>query len=1094
MNTALQRITKHLLSLAIIPSFLIPFEQVVWATESVHPLATAGASVKSAPSSITSFSSATSLAAQAQSWQAYKLPHPSKLPISPLTQLPVMADGASAMPSNANNFHGALASVDPRTGSASFSMAIASVLYDQGQGKRDLTLSYTGGPSAIGPDPLGLGSHWSFNVGTEVPSTSEVAGHETTDITTGDGHSFTMINEYENGRTSWHPLRHKLHDVAITGEPGDWTIATSSGIREHLLNGYEDWEESRDGQRVWFYYDQHGPHDLTRHLLYVCAHPLTSTLIQRATNACPYNGVHLTYRGNRVIIHGQQKLVLHTFNVAGAPMIKSITMPSLSSQGISNSHQSAAVRFSYDNLGHHPWLLRGVTEPSGQKETFLYNHESDHSTLQPHGLPTGLNHANIPVVTEQITSPPRSKQGIIPTQFMWYQYSGGTRDLHNYTGYQAGVSVEPGKDNLMDKSNSYTYTVAQDNGFTTTRTVYNKYHLPLTITQKDDKHHATIAKNRAIYSPWKNTTFAELPPTFSMPKQTVKTLYSLTGNGHDHAITPTKIVQQKRYNKNGQVIWKQDTYGRQIFTQYCPVQGDKHCPAMDPNWPQVTLPEKVLELPATQTPAGNTFQQNFTTHTNPPSAVEVVYNYSLLPVSTSYENKVIRYQKLLQQEVKSHSLLRDVMNTKKMKNTVGIDNSSLAGDWQVSTKTVGTLPLNSVVHLKPGDVLPDIASQQIVTQTNYQYNHQQRSPTYGQMTQLTVMRTHHHKSDLSVQGRQLQLLSVPEAIKKETVNVKRSIDPRTHTRTVTMSVVQKGALQHTKETLPQLNDSLGGQGGGSLFLGTTVYSLVNGEKLSSEDSLKTLETHWTYDTWQRPIKEVVIPTQGGQPQTTTLTYINTAREQAVIKTLPNGNQEKIVYFGQGKHTQILSTWHRFNYQTNARMEGTSNWIPDSKTTYTEAGKPASKTVYHAADPHGQTPGKTIALTMTYGYDTLNRKVWQKAPDGVIQVSVRNDPALWLINYSVATGHSSSAALGQETGGTKTNQEKLGPMLKVIQSNTLGKPVAQYTFALNPVLKLHGKALYNRALQVQLQTLEGQLKSASTLKTTNSYGLLPIDGQ
>ena len=1083
-------IIKCLLSLAIALCLLLPLEQAVWAADEVRIPNATNTPVVSTPASehisgASSSSTALFLAAQTQTWQAYKLPHPSTLPISPLTQLPVMADGASAMPSNANNFHGAMASVDPRTGSASFSMPVASVLYDQGQGKRDLTLSYAGGPSAIGPDPLGLGSHWTFNVGTEVPSISEVAGHQTTDITTGDGHHFTMVNEYKNGRTIWHPLRHKLGDVHITGQPGDWTIATSTGIREHLLNGYEDWEESRDGQRVWFYYDQNGPHDITRHLLYICAHPLTQTEVHSATNACPYNGVHLTYHGSRVIVHGQQKLVLHTFNVNGAPMIQSIKMPSLSSQGISNSGQSAVVRLNYDDQGHRPWLLRAVTEPSGQKEMFLYNHESDRTTLQPNGLPTGLNNAHIPVVTEQITIPPRSDQGIIPAQFMWYQYSGGTGDLHNYTGYQAGVSADPGKDNLMDKADSYTYTVAKDNGFTTTHTVYNKYHLPLTITQRDDKHHATIAKNNVIYSPWKNTTFAALPPTFSMPKRTVKTLYSLTGKGNDHAVTPTKVVQQKRYNNDGQVIWKQDAYGRQVFTQYCPVRGDKHCPVMDPHWPQVTLPEKVLELPATHTPVGNTLQQNFTANADPPSAVEVVYNYSLLPVSTTYKHKVKRYQRLLQQEVQSDALLKESMDTQEMKNTAGADNSPLAGNWEVSTKTVGTIPTTFVAHLKPGDALPDILLGKMLTQTNYQYNRQQGSPTYGQMTQLTVLSHHGHNSpNLWVQGRQLQLFSMPEASKKETVNVSRSIDPRTHTRTVTMAVVHKGPLQDIRGTIPQrqLKGSLGGKGGGGLFLGTKVYSLVSGEKLSSEDSLKTLKTRWTYDVWQRPIKEVVTPASGGKPHTVTWTYINTRREQAVVKTTPEGNQTKIVYFGQGKHPKILSTWHRFKSQTHASMEEDSNWIPDSKTTYTEVGKPASKTVYHAADSNGKTPGKTIALTTTYGYDTLNRKVWKKEPDGMIKVTVRNDPALWLINYSVATGTSK-----------KASAQKLGPVLSVVQSNILGKPVAQYTFGLNPSLKLHEKAVYTKALQTQLKALEGQLQSANHLQTTASYGLLPLDG-
>ena len=128
------------------------------------------------------------------------------------------------------------------------------------------------------------------------------------------------------------------------------------------------------------------------------------------------------------------------------------------------------------------------------------------------------------------------------------------------------------------------------------------------------------------------------------------------------------------------------------------------------------------------------------------------------------------------------------------------------------------------------------------------------------------------------------------------------------------------------------------------------------------------------------------------------------------------------------------------------------------------------------------------------YDTLNRKVWQKGPDGIINVTVRNDPALWLMNYSVATGYSSSVALGKGVAMTKADTEKLGPVLSVIQSNILGKPVAQYTFALSPILKLHGKAIYTKSLQDQLQALEGQLKPANKLKTNGSYGLLSLDGQ
>ena len=633
----------------------------------------------------------------------------------------------------------------------------------------------------------------------------------------------------------------------------------------------------------------------------------------------------------------------------------------------------------------------------------------------------------------------------------------------------------------MDRPDPYTYAVEKDNGFTTTKTIYNKYHLPLSVTQQDDRYNDTIAQNDSSYSPWKNTTFAELPTTYSMPKKTIKTLYSLTGEGNDLAVTPAKVVEQKRYNKNGQVIWKQDAYGRQIFTQYCPMQGDKHCPAMDPHWPQVSLPEKMLELPATQTPEGSTLHQNFIDDANPPSAMEVVYNYSLLPIATAYKEKIRTYQRLLQREVKNHSLLGGMMNVHEMKNMVGADNSSLAGNWQVSIKTVGTLPATSAAYLKPGDALPELAAQQVSTQTDYQYNRKQSSPTYGQMTRLTVIRTTNNSaSNRWVAGRLLKLAFMPVSPsekEKVTINVNHTINKNNHTRTVSMVMAPKTLLLDKVSSTRSFSDGKG------IPLGTRTYSLVSGVKLASASGLKALHAVWTYDTWQRPIQEVLTASYGGQPQTTTWTYINTLQEQAVVRTTPEGNQTKIVYSGQGKHPHILSTWHRFKSQASASIEGASNWIPDSKTTYTESGKLASKTVYHAADSNGKTPGKAIALTTIYGYDTLNRKVWQKGPDGIIKITVRNDPALWLMNYSVATGVN-----------TKTGTEKLGPVLSVIQSNTLGKPMAQYTFALNPLLKLHGKVVYNRELQAQLQILEGQLQSAKNLQTTESYGLLPLKGQ
>ncbi len=1075
-------ISKLLLSVSLLPAFILPFEQVAVASVTFKHTRHKSHSALSVP---VQFSGASN------TWSAYKtsLSHRGLT----LTQsgLPALADGDVAMPSNANNFHGEInASVDPRTGVASFSMPVASTLYDNGQGKRDLILSYSGSALPHGVNRLGLGTQWNFNVGQETPSTSEVSGHKTTDIITGDGHGFTMESDHNaQGETYWHPLRHKLGDVTITGQPGDWTISTAGGTREHIQYGYESWEQGHDGQRVWFYYDRHGPQDITRRLTYVCAHPLTQNQVDSGSNQCSHNGVWLTYQGDDITIHGQQNIVLHLYDVAGETAVQSVSMPALSSDN--EGLDSSQVKFGYDEQGHRPWLLTRVTEPSGEINTFLYNDESDRHTLQSQGLPTGFNLARTPVVTEQVTTPAPANKGIIPVRRLWYQYSGGTTDLHNYTGYLSGVSSEPGKDNLFDRSDDYTYSVVKDNGLTSVKTTYNKYHLPLTITQTDDLHHSLVAKNDATYSSWKGTTFAKLPLTYSFPRKTAKTLYTLTSKGQDSTISPAKVLQQKQYDNNGQVIWQEDAYGRQTFTQYCPPQGDSHCPKMDPNWPQVTLPEKVIQLPAKQTPAGSKPFIRFATTDDPAPATEVEFNYQLIPVAGTYKNRIEKYEQLLKQQWQSEKqkwklknkhqagqlASDDLFSDSRLVDAIGKDNSPLAGNWQVTTKQVGTLPVESVDALIPGQALPDLTSAQLSTTTTYSYNHDQKSQVYGQLSQLTVTKYNppvrvdlpaNHIAAKKQKGLYFQLPNNgrPEQV---TFNVKHSVDTNHYTRTtdIEVSSEQPSADIHSIHNLLQ-------DGSGALSLGKTVYSLTNGVKLSAEDTLKTLHINWTYDGWQRPVKEVMIPASGGDPQTISWAYISTDNEQSVVKTLADGTQQKTVYAGSGNNQQVLSSWHRNKDQAVAPMQGTSNWIEDGSSTYTQTDQPASNTVYHASDNNGP----DIALTTTYGYDALNRQVWKRTPDGSVSIAVRNDPQMLLIRYQVVTG-------------SDNQQEKLAPELSVVQSNTIGKPVAQYRFALDPNAVVNGKAVYSDKLKTVLTSLEHRLQPVTTLKATQSYGLLPL---
>ena len=250
--------------------------------------------------------------------------------------------------------------------------------------------------------------------------------------------------------------------------------------------------------------------------------------------------------------------------------------------------------FAYDTQRNRPWLLKSVNYPTGMKTTFLYNQEADKKNAKVSGLPTGINGALIPVVTEQITT---YKQNTTPSKYVWYYYTGyGKQKMHNFTGYQSGGITIPGKDNLFDRSDNYTYSVAQDNGLTTTTTTYNKYHLPILIQQKDNSSGKLISSNSKSYLPWKNTTFKQLPSNYSFPILTKKALYTLPDANTQNTTNVKNIEQAAKYNVNGKVIWTHDAFGRETFTQYCPAAGDNHCPKSNLNWPVSEYPEKIITI------------------------------------------------------------------------------------------------------------------------------------------------------------------------------------------------------------------------------------------------------------------------------------------------------------------------------------------------------------------------------------------------------------------------------------------------------------------------------------------------------------------
>ena len=1073
-------IKKAVMLIALLFFFILPFEQMVWAAGSVA--VHGGSALKAASIHSGSIAYAPMPDSISKSWQAYSLPH--KRLISPLTALPVMANGESALSSNADNFHGAWnATVDPRTGNASFSTTLASTLFNKGQSKRDLKLSYAGGPSARGADIFDLGPHWQWNTGHEHPAATEVAGHLTTAITLGDGHGFTMVSDRENGRTLWHPLRHKLRDVKITGHPGDWVISEATGVRQRILNGYEQWEENISGQRVYFYYNKQGASDSTRHLTYICAHEMSIEEQRVDGNACKNGGIHISYRGSNVIVQSHQRIVLHRINNSGIQMIDKIIMPSLSSPGVDDA-KSATIELAYDNHGRRPWLLSRVDYPTGLSKTFLYNGESSHPGIQTAGLSAGVNGAHIPVVTEEIRESTKTGEYKIPAARVWYRYSmpenGGQE--HNYLGYQGQHSVIPGRDNLLDRPHSYTYSVMKDNGLTYTTTTFNKYHLPLTITERDSQNHAILASSRQDYSPWRGTVFSELPATYSMADRETKSAYTLTEQGNAAITVPALVIDSKKYDQEGNIIWKKDAYGRVTVTKYCPSEGDEHCPAMDKSWPQMSLPEKVLVLPAKQSPEGSVPFLTMAAGGVPEVAMETVYDY-------------VRMQAVPERK----NLYEQADLTDKKLSDKKLSDKEPSLFLRVSAKTEGTLPVADLDFYHRGyyenhnhcdnhnhyDSRNSLEKRQfpemthVSLKTTYGYNMDINDAAYGQMNQLTMAKT--SETMPRVNNKLLQLNNIPDVHHHFSANTTEEVvsfavdehfDAVHGTHTKALRIIPEQSTPHAAGSFKRLDQGAG------LQLGTTVYALDTGVKLSREDTLGEVKTLWHYDSWHRPVEEISLPRTGGRARVIKWTYIFTPEENAVVKTLPDGQQMKAVLSADDK---VLSTWHRFAGQGNTTVRGVKGWIPDTALTYTASGKVAEKTTWHAGDVRSDgSESPAIALKTRYGYDRLNRLVWTQQPNGIVDVAVRDDHAMRLFNYQVIPA-------------TKAHPEQLGSAIKVLETNILNKQTASYLLPLDPLINKSGRPLYSTALQLQLMQLKQQLLSTGTLQQQNSYGLLPMSG-
>ena len=1004
---------------------LIPFEQTVWAVSSINSsVHSSSVSQHSLPFKyVKKFKSINKIN---NSWQAYKNPQYSFL-TSSLNRIPTLDNGEMALPSNANNFHGQLsANVDPRTGRSSFTTTLGSMLFDNGYARRELKLSYSASPSPSFANPLSTGSEWSFNVGTEHPSTTEVAGHRTTDITISDGHSFTMESERgSKGNAIWHLFRHKLNDVFVVGHPGDWTVSTATGVREHIKNGYEDWEEGKNGRRVWLYYDRNSSLDAQRRLKYICAHPLTQSQLKNPKNSCTDAGFWLTYQQNNIVVHGIQNVVLNFDFIAGYKQLKSITMPGFSSTGISNYGKSTKLNFSYDLKGGFPWLLHSVESPTGITSTFLYNTETSKSKNKTNGLLVNNEHSTIPVVTELITHDKFSKT---VDQHTWYSYNVNRADQHNYTGYQSGSLLIPGKDNLIDRPNNYTYSVLQDNGLMTKTSTYNKYHLLLKEITVSDTTGNLVIKDQKKYSPWQNTTFSQLSSVYSLPQNESQVFFTNKVNGLQESHS---VIKESRYDQYGQPIWKRDSLGAQTFIEYCGKKADSHCQKPLNDWPQMPLPKKIINIPAP------TLDTNVA---EKPYASETIYDYTNLHTEPHFRAQMLHHRELL----------------------TTLDHRG--DNTQVKVKTQGMLPLDQVKALNPGDKLPELNSAQITKRSTYEYNKNINDNNYGQVNAVTMEKytTGFLKKNYQLMGLS-NFINSKHTPKKEVLKFKivRNENKKTGERLIT-TVVDNSYPSNVFQPKQELTDV------DDFNLGSKIYSTNSGLELSENDPLKALHTTWIYDNWMRPIKKMVT-TNDKKIKIATWKYILTNTENSEVVTDPGGMQQKFVMNGRMK---VISAWYRFKNKNNQQLEGFSGWIEKEATKYNGPGGLKSEVTKYTIGKNDN----RIPLTTKYGYDESSRPVWVESPDGQISVTLHDDAGMRTYMYHVVSG-------------ADHKNEKLGYLLKVADANLKGQPTTAYILPLDPNVKRDGKLLYSNVAQQKLKLLKSTLSMVDSLKTTNSHGLL-----
>ena len=909
--------------------------------------------------------------------------------------------------SNAFAFNGSYSySVDSRTGQLSTGAVVASGLFFKGTQKRNLVLSYN---SISGKNRFGLGENWSFNLGY-----SNRATHK--NVVLSNGKSFHMI---KNDKGKWVAQYHKLKDVHIKGSPAaGWTFYLLDGLIEHInKRGDESWEEDALGHRLTFKYDNTENYD---HLTKMCDND--------------HHCITLQYRANKINIwslfpNGKREytqIVLNRTDDNNTREVVAVSLP--------DKHR-LTTRYHYTNrvnigTAARAGYLNKIIGPAGGKVSFIWNDSNHQTHLNEHGLSIssvqGVGNTYLPVVTEQIIHPGNHE----PSMHMIYRY-GLIDSVHNFTGYGLiGVDYVPHQDPLLhnNAASHYTYSTSTDNGQVTVATRYNRFHLPIERTETIDGSRTLISTTSFVYHINLSSSFKDQVANYSLPIEEATTVY----NTLNPAAKPVIKTVYMRYNREGLTTFKQDPYGRQIYTTYCPAKGDNDCPKLGIALPFATNPHQILIVPAK------------IAHQRRPAMVVKTYHYT--SIHAYHDSSII-------------SLLPSRINISEQTSNYPV--SPLLSHLSVGVGAVlgsSLIPPHAVTSFSVASVLHRtlLPAKPFLTDTFYY----QMNPARPDYAQLIASSTHSTSGDVA-----------SGALDKESVAVVRHyhfVSGHQNQATLTTDSYQSpnGKLDdvfdvHTGKLSPH-----------AVKTGSATKALYTGKLLSSVDRNHFFKVTYGYNALGQEVKQTITPQDHDFQSRTTITHYKvTPYGSEAIKVNPSGGVAHLFYDGLGRvrYAEVEAVDTKGSY-----LPG--HFLPSFKKSYDALGRVVSVTGYHLIgdkkwslmrQPPSVLRGSLVKDTTINHYDALSRVIEKVSPTGIQSHSLYED------SNGINIGYTSVKDKGRYV---------LGPVITLSQVNpTLGKIDLKATLSTNVNARVNsnnhqGKILswhdeYTQALKNVLTALE-----------------------